>query len=54
MRAGGSLLAIEAVRATRHMMVELELAEMKGVICKLTEAPVPPKIALRREAWISH
>lgn len=53
MRPAGANVAIEAVRATRHMLLELQLAELKGVVCKMTEAPAPPKIALRREAWMS-
>jgi predicted metalloprotease with PDZ domain len=51
-KAPGTRLAMEAVRATRHLALTLELAAQRQLNCRLIEAPAPPPVAQRRDAWL--
>ena len=53
LRAPGAQVAIEAVRATRHIAIALQLEAQHAVNCRLLETPAPPRIALLRDAWLA-
>ncbi len=51
-RPAGTLIAVEAVRAARHLQLAIQLGLQRQTSCRLIEAPVPPRVALRRDAWL--
>ncbi|HUS66248.1 MAG TPA: PDZ domain-containing protein [Kofleriaceae bacterium] len=52
-RSPGAAVALEAVRATRRLLLELRLEARRAVSCRVSETPAPPKVALRRDAWLA-
>jgi len=44
-------LLIEAVRATRHLLLSMQLELERALSCRVVELPATPKVAARRNAW---
>jgi predicted metalloprotease with PDZ domain len=52
-RSPATPMMIEAVRATRHLMLTLHLEVERALVCRVVEVPATPKVAALRDAWMT-
>jgi predicted metalloprotease with PDZ domain len=53
MRPTETPLLVEIVRATRHLMLSIQLDADRSLQCRITEAPSTPKVTALRNAWLN-
>jgi predicted metalloprotease with PDZ domain len=51
-KSPGAALLVEAVRATRRLLLELHVEALRPLGCRVAEAPASPQVTALRDAWL--